>query len=115
MRDLLDCDDPIAERRYAYARAAARDSDWAAAEVLEQTLELAPRARALANGGWLAFSGETCEGEGYRLGPIMRFAHSDPYVRETRFGPGGGDVSSRTSRSAEKRISTRPGCSAFML
>jgi HEPN domain-containing protein len=56
MRDLLVCDDPIAERRYAYARAAARDGDWAAAaEVLEQALELAPRARALANGGWLAF------------------------------------------------------------
>ena len=39
----LVCDDPIAERRYDYARAAARDGDWAAAaEVLEQTLQLAP-------------------------------------------------------------------------
>jgi predicted TPR repeat methyltransferase len=43
MRDLLVCDDPIAERRYGYARAAARDGDWAAAaQVLEQALELAP-------------------------------------------------------------------------
>jgi predicted TPR repeat methyltransferase len=43
MRDLLVCDDPIAERRYAYARAAARDGEWAAAaKVLEQALELAP-------------------------------------------------------------------------
>jgi predicted TPR repeat methyltransferase len=42
-RDPLVCDDPIAERRYDYARAAARDGDWAAAaEVLEQTLQLAP-------------------------------------------------------------------------
>jgi len=83
MRDLLVCDDPIVERRYAYARAVARDDDWAAAaEVLEQALELAPRARAPANGGGLAFSVETREGEGYRLGPAMRFAHSDRYVRE---------------------------------
>ena len=43
MRDPLVCGDPIAERRYAYARTAARDGDWAAAaEVLEQALELAP-------------------------------------------------------------------------
>ena len=41
--DPLVCDDPIAERRYDYARAAARDGDWAtAAEVLEQALQLAP-------------------------------------------------------------------------
>jgi len=34
---------PIAERRYAYAQSTARDGDWAAAaEVLEQALELAP-------------------------------------------------------------------------
>jgi len=39
----LDCDDPIAQRRFAYARDAAADGDFAAAaEVLEQTLELAP-------------------------------------------------------------------------
>jgi predicted TPR repeat methyltransferase len=43
MRDALDCDDPIAQRRFAYARSAAKDGDFAAAaEVLEQTLELAP-------------------------------------------------------------------------
>jgi predicted TPR repeat methyltransferase len=42
-RDPLVCDDPIAERRYDYARAAARDGDWAAAaEVFEQALQLAP-------------------------------------------------------------------------
>jgi predicted TPR repeat methyltransferase len=35
--------DPIADRRYAYAQSAAKDGDWrVAAEVLEQTLELAP-------------------------------------------------------------------------
>jgi predicted TPR repeat methyltransferase len=35
--------DPIADRRYAYAESAAREGDWrAAADVLEQTLELAP-------------------------------------------------------------------------
>ena len=35
--------DPVVMRRFAYAQAAAQDGDWsAAAEVLEQTLELAP-------------------------------------------------------------------------
>ena len=39
----LSTDHPIAERRYAYAQAAARDRDFsAAAEVLEQTLEIDP-------------------------------------------------------------------------
>jgi predicted TPR repeat methyltransferase len=42
-RDPLACGDPLAERRFAYARAAADEGDFrAAAEVLEQTLELAP-------------------------------------------------------------------------
>ena len=37
------CPDPLAERRYAYAQAAARDGDArTAAEVLEQALERAP-------------------------------------------------------------------------
>ena len=31
MRAPLVCDDPIAERRYAYARSAAEEGDWAAA------------------------------------------------------------------------------------
>ena len=44
MPDTLRSDNPIAERRYAYARAAASDGDWrTAAEVLEQALEIAPR------------------------------------------------------------------------
>ena len=43
MRDPLDCYDPVAQRRYAYARDAAKDGDHAAAaEVLEQALEWAP-------------------------------------------------------------------------
>ena len=41
MRDPLSTEYPIAQLRYAYARAAARDRDFAvAAEVLEQTLEI---------------------------------------------------------------------------
>lgn len=44
MTDPLVTSDPIAERRFAYAQAAARDRDWlAAVDVLEQTLELDPR------------------------------------------------------------------------
>ena len=67
---------------------AARSADLiVAADVFAYIGDLGPIfeavARAPANGGWLAFSVETCEGEGYRLGPAMRFAHSDPYVRET--------------------------------
>jgi len=42
-RDPLRTEDPIAERRYAYAQAAARDGDFsAAAEVLEQAIEIDP-------------------------------------------------------------------------
>jgi predicted TPR repeat methyltransferase len=42
-RDPLAAGDPIAERRFAYAGAAAEDGDFrAAAEVLEQALERAP-------------------------------------------------------------------------
>ena len=41
--DALDSYDPIAQRRYLYAREAAEDGDFAAAaEILEQTIELAP-------------------------------------------------------------------------
>jgi predicted TPR repeat methyltransferase len=44
MTDPLTTQNPLAERRFAYAQAAARDRDFAAAaEVLEQTLELDPR------------------------------------------------------------------------
>jgi predicted TPR repeat methyltransferase len=69
MRDPFGCQDPIAERRYAYARAAARDGDWAvAAEVLEQALELAPH-WALA---WFAI-GEAREKLGDRCGAAEAF------------------------------------------
>ena len=41
--DPLVCCDLIAERRFAYAKAAAKDGDWsAAAEIFEQALERAP-------------------------------------------------------------------------
>jgi len=41
--DPFTCPDPLAERRYAYAQAAAADGDWrVAAEVLAQALERAP-------------------------------------------------------------------------
>jgi predicted TPR repeat methyltransferase len=37
-------------------------------------------ARALASDGLFAFSVETCEGDGFKLEPTMRFAHSRSYV-----------------------------------
>jgi hypothetical protein len=43
LSDPLVCDDPIAARRYAYARAAADDGDWAAAaKVFQQAAKHAP-------------------------------------------------------------------------
>ncbi len=45
-------------------------------------------ARALAPGGLFAFTVETFDGEGYRLGATMRFAHSSAYVRETAAAAG---------------------------
>ncbi len=42
-RDPLSCPDPIADRRLAYGRAAAREGDWgAASDLFEQTIERAP-------------------------------------------------------------------------
>jgi predicted TPR repeat methyltransferase len=40
-------------------------------------------ARALASDGLFAFSVETCEGDGFKLEPTMRFAHSRSYVETT--------------------------------
>jgi predicted TPR repeat methyltransferase len=37
-------------------------------------------ARALALGGFFVFTAEACEGEGYRLGATLRFAHSRSYL-----------------------------------
>jgi predicted TPR repeat methyltransferase len=62
MRVPLAAWDPLAERRFAYAKSAAADGDFsAAAEVLEQALERAPDWAA----AWFAF-GEARE----RLGDV---------------------------------------------
>jgi predicted TPR repeat methyltransferase len=45
-------------------------------------------ARALAPGGRFAFTVETCEGETFRLGSAMRFAHPGAYVLETAAAKG---------------------------
>ena len=42
--------------------------------------------RALTKAGVLAFSVETFEGDGFRLGPAMRFAHASAYVAEIAGG-----------------------------
>jgi predicted TPR repeat methyltransferase len=75
------------------ATSAARGADLVvAADVFGYVGDLdavfAAAARALGNGGRLAFSVETHEGDGYRLGPAMRFTHSAPYVRETAIHAG---------------------------
>jgi len=55
-----------------------------AADALVYTGDLAPLfaavATALTADGLFAFSVETCEGDGFKLEPTMRFAHSRPYV-----------------------------------
>jgi predicted TPR repeat methyltransferase len=38
---------------------------------------------ALIADGLFAFSVETCEGDGFKLEPTMRFAHSRPYIEAT--------------------------------
>jgi predicted TPR repeat methyltransferase len=66
-----------------------------AADALVYVGDLAPLfaavASALAADGLFAFSVETCEGDGFKLEPTMRFAHSRAYVettaREAGFGP----------------------------
>ena len=42
-----------------------------------------PSATALTPDGLFAFSVETCEGDGFKLEPTMRFAHSRSYVETT--------------------------------
>ena len=98
---------------------AARSADLiVAADVFAYIGDLSPIfeavARALANGGWLAFSVETREGEGYRLGPAMRFAHSDPYVREAANRAGLRRPLLTHVSIRREAVSARPGCSAFM-
>ncbi len=58
-----------------------------AADALVYVGDLAPLfaavAMALTADGLFAFSVETCEGDGFRLEPTMRFAHSRAYVETT--------------------------------
>ena len=58
-----------------------------AADALVYVGDLAPLfaavGTALTADGLFAFSVETCEGDGFRLEPTMRFAHSRPYVETT--------------------------------
>ena len=69
MRDAFECDDPLAERRYAYALSAAEEGDWAtAAEVYEQALELTPHWAP----AWFGL-GEAREKLGDRLGAAAAF------------------------------------------
>jgi predicted TPR repeat methyltransferase len=58
-----------------------------AADALVYIGELAPLfaavGSALTADGLFAFSVETCEGDGFKLEPTMRFAHSRPYIEAT--------------------------------
>jgi predicted TPR repeat methyltransferase len=58
-----------------------------AADALVYIGDLAPLfaavARVLTSDGIFAFSVETCEGDGFKLEPTMRFAHSRSYVEAT--------------------------------
>jgi predicted TPR repeat methyltransferase len=56
-----------------------------AADVFVYVNNLAPLtaaiARVLAPGGTFAFTAETCSGDGVKLLPTLRYAHSEPYIR----------------------------------
>ncbi len=58
-----------------------------AADALVYIGDLAPLfaaiVTALASDGLFAFSVETCEGDGFKLEPTMRFAHSRSYIETT--------------------------------
>jgi predicted TPR repeat methyltransferase len=84
LADPLACDDPIATSRHAYALAAARDGDWlAAAEVLEQTLERAPRWAS----AWFAL-GEAREKLGAEAGAAEAYRAALEFDPEDAHGAG---------------------------
>jgi len=78
------CPDPLAERRYAYAQAAAADGDWrAAAEVFAQALELAPGWAP----AWLAL-GEALEKLGDDKAAAAAYREALEADRKDRLGAG---------------------------
>jgi predicted TPR repeat methyltransferase len=84
-----------------------------AADVLVYFGDLAPLfaavARALASDGLFAFSVETCEGDGFKLKPTMRFAHSQSYVEATSRGVGLQPLLIRTASTRREAGADAPG------
>jgi predicted TPR repeat methyltransferase len=97
--DPLACPDPLAERRYAYAQAAAAEGDWpAAAEMFEQTLARAPDWAP----GWASL-GEAREKLGDRPGAAAAYAAAltaDPRDRQ--------GVAARLARLEDRRVEALP-------
>jgi predicted TPR repeat methyltransferase len=54
-------------------------------------------ARRLKNGGWLAFTVESYDGEGFHLHASSRFSHSIQYIRDLAAGSGLKEISARTA------------------
>ena len=99
-RDPLAAGDLIAERRFAYAKAAAEAGDWStAAELFEQALERAPHWAA----AWFALGrspGEAGRLSTPRLKPFVKRWSPIPPMRRARW---------RGSRSSAEET-RRPGC-----
>ena len=82
-----------------------------AADLLVYVGDLAPLfaavASALTADGLFAFSVETCEGDGFRLEPTMRFAQAAPMSRRRRAGSGLRPLLLSRRRRGAKRARTR--------
>jgi predicted TPR repeat methyltransferase len=70
---------------------------------------LAATAMALDSGGLIAFSLETWEGDGFRLGASMRFAHGPAYVEQTAAGVGVRPIRTEEASTRRDRGRDAPG------
>jgi predicted TPR repeat methyltransferase len=84
-----------------------------AADVLVYVGDLAPLftavGTALTADGLFAFSVEACEGDGFKLEPTMRFAHSRAYVEATASEAGMGPVFVQTASTRRESGADAPG------
>ncbi len=97
--DPLDCPDPLAERRYAYARAVAAEGDWpAAADLLAQALELAPGW----SPAWFAL-GEARERLGDAAGAAAAYGAALDFDPRDRQG-----VAARLAQLVNRRVEALP-------
>jgi predicted TPR repeat methyltransferase len=69
----------------------------------------AATAMALNSGGLIPFSLEACEGDGFRLGASMRFAHGRAYVEQTAAAVGLRPIRIEEASTRRERGREAPG------